>query len=165
MHGACIRFDVRPILISVANWKNTIQLGKKLFTLLSRCIVKYEPNPIGSQYHYALLLSGDCKVFSYWWHVLKICHQESFADSLYPRSLLLPRNSHHSALSSTVLGLTIHLYSKCLADAVRQATLTTVATEPFVLPPNALASPLFVHVAVLQAVLLSVSIPQPMQAE
>ena len=97
------------------DWENVMLLGEKLFTLLSRCIVKYEPNPIGSQYHYTLLLSGDCKVFSYWWHVLKICHQESFADSLYPRSLLLPRNLHPSALPSTVLGLTIHLHSKCLA--------------------------------------------------
>ena len=63
-----------------------MQLGEKLFTLLSRCIVKYEADPIGSQYHYTLLISGNCKVFSYWWHGLKICQQEIFAthsNSLY----------------------------------------------------------------------------------
>ena len=103
------------LLSQLLNWVNTMLLGEKLFTLLSKCIVKCEPDPIGSQYHYTLLLSGDCKVFSYWWHILKICHQESLAGSLYPRSLLLPRNLHPSALPSIGLGLTIHLNSKYLA--------------------------------------------------
>ena len=51
-------------------------------------IVKYEPNPMCASYHHALHLSGDSKGFLCWCCVLKICHHEGFAGSLYQKSLL-----------------------------------------------------------------------------
>ena len=47
----------------------------------------------------------------------------------------------------------------------RQATLTTAATGPFVLPPNIPAPPTNVHTTVLQATLVYVFVPQFVQAK